>query len=157
MQNSLTSHFAQWSGVKTAPTGLSAKLEFRVSTVFESFYGLNPALRVAPNTLIMFDGKVGEEIVKAVDVTTPLNLLPHLINRIVEAHLASAKILNAICVHWQASEGSNTDIFQIACFKIRSRLVVTKLCNNELASVVREELEQVANGANAAIRVFRAV
>jgi hypothetical protein len=59
-----TSHFAQRSGVKTAPIGLTGKGEFCITAALKTLDCLNSLLRVSADTLVVFYGEVGEDVVK---------------------------------------------------------------------------------------------
>ena len=99
----------------------------------------------------MLDGKVGEEIVEAIHVPIPFNLLPDLIDRVIESDLPRAKILDSVCVYGKSRERRDADVLQIPCVLVSAGLVVPELGNNELPPVVREEFEQVTDGANPAV------
>ena len=84
-------------------------------------------------------------------------LLPTGARFILEYLFNQLEIWYPICVHWQRGERRDADVFQIPCVLVSAGLVVAELSNDELSPVIREKLEQVANGANTAVRVFRGV
>ena len=149
-----TSHFAHRSGVKTAPIGLTREGESRITAVFKVLNGLDSPLGVSSDALVVFYGKVGEYIVKDFDVPVPLNLVPNLVNSVVEPDLACAQVFDAIAVLREHYERGYPNILQVSCIFVCRRLVVAELGNDELAFVIRQKLEKVADSADSSVGVL---
>ena len=131
-----TSHLAHLSGVKTAPIGLTGEAEARITTAFESLDGLYPLFGVSADTLVVSYGEIGEDVVEDLDAPVPLNLVPDLVDCVVEADLSCPQVLDSVAILWQENERCDADVFQIPSLGFCGRLVVAELSDEELALVV---------------------